>query len=94
MSENRNETRNETQKKTQKEALKEYTLEENFQRLEETIEQLEREDIPLEDAFRTYTLGMQILKRCNDQIDRVEKQVLKLSETGELEEFEYGDTEV
>lgn len=98
MSENGNETRNETQKKTQKKAQKdapkEYTLEENFQRLEEAIEQLEKEDIPLEEAFRTYTLGMQILKRCNDQIDRVEKQVLMLGGTGELEEFEHGETEV
>lgn len=73
---------------------KDFTLEENFERLEETIEQLEQEDIPLEDAFRTYTRGMEILKQCNDQIDRVEKQVLKLSETGELEELDRGDTEV
>lgn len=71
-----------------------FTLEENFERLEETIEQLEQEDIPLEDAFRAYTRGMEILKQCNDQIDRVEKQVLKLSETGELEELDRGDTEV
>lgn len=68
-----------------------FTLEENFTRLEETIEQLEQEDIPLEDAFKAYTLGMEILKQCNDQIDRVEKKVLKLSETGELEELDRGD---
>ena len=69
-----------------------FTLEENFERLEATIEQLEQEDIPLEDAFKAYTLGMEILKQCHDQIDRVEKQVLKLSETGELEELDSGDT--
>ena len=69
-----------------------FTLEENFERLEATIEQLEQEDIPLEDAFKAYTLGLEILKQCNDQIDRVEKQVLKLSETGELEELDRGDT--
>lgn len=71
-----------------------FTLEENFARLEETIEQLEQEDIPLEDAFKAYTLGMEILKQCNDQIDRVEKKVLKLSETGELEELDRGDESV
>lgn len=69
-----------------------YTLEENFERLEETIDRLEQEDIPLEEAFKAYTLGMQILKQCNDQIDRVEKHVLKLSEMGELEELDHGDT--
>lgn len=71
-----------------------YSLEENFSRLEKTMEQLEREDIPLEEAFRAYSEGMAILKQCNDQIDRVEKQVLKLNEDGQLEEFDNGSTGV
>lgn len=62
-----------------------HSLEENFARLEETISRLEEEDISLEDAFRAYSQGMQLLKRCNDQIDRVEKEVLKLTEEGRLE---------
>lgn len=66
---------------------KEYSLEENFARLEETIEKLESEDIPLEEAFHAYSMGMTILKECSEQIDRVEKKVLRLSEQGELEEL-------
>lgn len=69
-----------------------YSLEENFARLEDTMEQLEREDIPLEEAFRAYSEGMAILKQCSAQIDRVEKQVLKLNEDGQLEEFDNGST--
>ena len=61
------------------------TLEENFAKLEDTIERLEAEDISLEDAFAAYSEGMAVLKKCNDQIDRVEKQVLKLTEQGTLE---------
>ena len=71
-----------------------FTLEENFERLDQMIQQLEQEDLPLEEAFKTYTSGMAILKQCNEQIDRVEKQVLKLTETGELEEFTHGNAEV
>lgn len=71
-----------------------YSLEENFARLEDTMERLDQEDIPLEEAFRAYSEGMAILKQCNDQIDRVEKQVLKLNEDGQLEEFEDGCTGV
>lgn len=71
-----------------------YSLEENFSRLEDTMERLEQEDIPLEEAFRAYSEGMAILKQCSDQIDRVEKQVLKLNEDGQLEEFEDGSTGV
>lgn len=61
------------------------SLEENFSELEELIEQLEAEDLSLEDAFTTYSKGMNVLKQCNEQIDRVEKQVMKLNEEGGLE---------
>ena len=73
---------------------KELSLEENFSTLEEIIEFLESDDIPLEEAFGAYSKGMGILKKCNDQIDRVEKQVLKLGSGGRLEGFENGSTEV
>ena len=66
------------------------TLEENFQKIAEIIALLEEEDIPLEKAFHAYTEGLAVLKQCNDQIDRVEKQVLKLSEEGVPEAFFYG----
>jgi exodeoxyribonuclease VII small subunit len=64
------------------------TLEENFDRLEETIGRLEEEDISLEEAFAAYSEGMKLLKNCNEQIDRVEKKVLKLAEDGGLEEMQ------
>ncbi len=64
------------------------TLEEHFALLEETIGRLEEEDISLEDAFAAYSEGMKLLKSCSDQIDRVEKKVLKLAEDGGLEELE------
>ncbi|MGN0419272.1 MAG: exodeoxyribonuclease VII small subunit [Acetatifactor sp.] len=73
------------------EEQKAYTLEENFERLEQVISILEREDVPLEEAFRAYQKGMGIVKLCNDEIDRVEKQVLKLTEDGCLEEFTSGE---
>ena len=62
-----------------------HSLEEKFSTLEELIGQLEDEDISLEDAFTAYSKGMQVLKQCSEQIDRVEKQVMKLNEEGQLE---------
>lgn len=64
---------------------KQMSLEENFAKLEGTIAQLESEDISLEDAFAAYSQGMELLKACNGQIDLVEKMVLTLSESGEME---------
>ena len=62
-------------------------MEEAFEKLEETIEKLQAEDITLEDSFKEYKQGMEILKYCSDKIDRVEKKVLKIEGNGELNEF-------
>lgn len=72
---------------------KERSLEENFDRMEELIEALSDSDVSLEDAFRAYSEGVNLLKECNDQIDRVEKKVLVLSGNGELEELDQDDAE-
>ena len=64
------------------------TIEENFQKIEETIEKLEQNDISLEDAFAAYNEGIKLLKECNDQIDKVEKKVLKLANDGTLSEMD------
>lgn len=87
------EQKGQKQQKQQKDAGRQQTeqgltLEEQFARLEEIIERLEEEDISLEEAFAAYSQGMHLLKNCNEQIDRVEKKVLKLAEDGGLEEFE------
>lgn len=66
---------------------KDLKLEEAFEKLEETIEKLQAEDITLEDSFKEYKQGMEILKYCSDKIDRVEKKVLKIEGNGELNEF-------
>lgn len=62
-------------------------LEEAFARLEEIVGTLEQEDISLEQSFQTYKEGMELLKKCNQAIDQVEKQVLILNEDGEWDEF-------
>ncbi len=62
------------------------SLEENFAALDKIIEKLSSENISLEEAFQVYSTGMSVLKSCNEQIDRVEKKVLKISEEGKLEE--------
>ena len=66
---------------------KELTLEQTFERLEDTISKLQQEDISLEESLRLYKEGMRLIQSCNDRIDSVEKEVLKLNENGELDEF-------
>ncbi len=68
-----------------------FRLEDGFDKLEEIIEKMENDELPLEEAFQAYSEGMGLLKKCSGQIDRVEKQVLKLAEDGQLEAFEDGE---
>ena len=66
---------------------KEQTLNELFGQLEEVIQGLEAEDVSLEDSFRLYHSGMDMLRKCNDKVDRIEKEMLVLDEEGETHEF-------
>ena len=63
------------------------TLEETFAGLEEVIQKMECGDISLEESFKLYHEGMDMLKSCNDKIDKIEKQMLILDEGGTLHEF-------
>ncbi len=63
------------------------SLEQLFGKLETVITDLEGEDVTLEDSFRLYNEGMNLLKKCTQTIDEVEKKVLILDEDGETHEF-------
>ncbi len=66
---------------------KDLTVEEIFKNLDMTVEKLESRDISLEDSFRLYAQGMDLLRQCNEKIDTVEKKMLQMSENGEFSEF-------
>lgn len=58
----------------------EITIEETFDQLEEVIKQMEAKEISLEESFACYERGMKLVKACNDKLDKVEKQIIVLSE--------------
>lgn len=66
------------------------TIEETFEFLEEILAQMEKRDISLEESFACYEKGMKLVKACNDKIDKVEKQIIVLSEEQGDEDNEPG----
>lgn len=66
-------------------------LEELFENLEEVIGKLEGEDVNLEESFRLYKKGMELLNQCNAVIDTVEKKVLILDDNGNTSQFQDGE---
>lgn len=67
---------------------KEYSIEEVFRQLDEIIEKMESETIPLEEAFVLYETGLKKLKHCNEKLDLIEKKMLELNSNGEIKEFQ------
>ena len=63
------------------------SIEDILSQVEDTIANLEAEDISLEDSFVQYKKGMEFLKVCNEKIDAIEKKVLILNGEGETDEF-------
>ena len=66
----------------------EFNLENAFKNLDEKVSALENPDISLEDSFKIYKEGMELLKQCSESIDAVEKKVLVLEEEGGVHEFQ------
>lgn len=60
-------------------------LQEKFAELDQVLEQLQQKDISLEDAFARYQRGVELVRECNTQIDRVEKTVKILQTRTESE---------
>ena len=58
----------------------EMTIEQTFEALEEIMEKLEAGETTLEESFKYYEAGMKLVKSCNDQIDKVEKKIMILTE--------------
>lgn len=63
------------------------TIEEVFQELDNLAVKLEDSETSLEDSFRFYKEGMELLKYCSDKLDTVEKKMLQIDEDGTLREF-------
>ena len=55
------------------------TLEETFVKLDEVMDKLSDDTLPLEESFGLYKEGMELLGNCRKIIDDVEKKVEELA---------------
>ncbi len=67
---------------------KKLSIEESFEYLDEALERIEDDELPLEEAFAVYEGAMKVLKDCGKMIDSVEKKVKVLEKNGSLSELE------
>ena len=63
------------------------SLEESFDKLEEIIGKLENGQVSLDESFKLYNEGIKYVKNCNQQLDKVEKQIVIMNENGVADEL-------
>lgn len=69
-----------------KDDLSKMNLEETFESIENIMEKLQSDELPLEDSFNLYKEGMELINHCNEVIDDVEKQIIILNSNSALGE--------
>ncbi|MBQ6575224.1 MAG: exodeoxyribonuclease VII small subunit [Lachnospiraceae bacterium] len=62
------------------------TLEETFEKVDEVMEKLSDDSLPLEESFTVYKEGMELLDKCRVIIEDIEKKIDRSESEGETEE--------
>lgn len=71
---------------------KELTFEENLEKLETIVKDLESGNIPLDDAIKNFNEAMLLAKKCDEKLKSAEEKVNSiLNKDGKLEEFSIED---
>ena len=71
---------------------KELSFEENLEKLETIVKNLESGNIPLDDAINSFNEAMKLAKSCDEKLKSAEAEVNKiLNNNGDLENFEISE---
>lgn len=73
---------------------KELNFEAAMAELEEVVKQLERGDVPLEQAIELFQRGMKLSQICNQKLEQVERKIeMIVEEDGEFRKQPFGGNE-
>ena len=68
---------------------KELNFEENLEKLEELVKDLENGNVPLDDAINKYQEAMKIAKVCDEKLKNAEEAITKIvNDDNSVEDFE------
>lgn len=62
------------------------TIEESFEKLDKIVSQLEDGRLSMNEAFKLYKEGIQLVNNCNNMLDKVEKQLVVLNGSEETDD--------
>lgn len=63
-------------------------LEDTFNKLEAVLNEMEQSELTLDESFKKYKEGMELLNKCNTMLDKVEKQIVIIDDNGVVDNNE------
>lgn len=69
-------------------AIEEMSFEQAYRQLEETVQQLEAGNLPLQEVIALYQRGTALVNYCGAQLDKAELSIKSLIPSGDLVDFE------
>lgn len=66
------------------------TIEDTFDKLEDILCQMESGELTMNESFRKYKEGIELVKKCNSMIDKVEKEMVIINDDKDVEMMDDG----
>ena len=66
--------------KGKKMAKTKFSIEEAFQELDQILQEMESPELSLSDSMNLYKKGVRLLDKCNQTLDKTEKEIIVLQE--------------
>ena len=57
-----------------------FSIEEAFQELDQILQEMESPELSLSDSMNLYKKGVRLLDKCNQTLDKTEKEIIVLKE--------------
>ena len=57
-----------------------FSIEEEFQELDQILQEMESPELSLSDSMNLYKKGVRLLDKCNQTLDKTEKEIIVLQE--------------
>ena len=57
-----------------------FSIEEAFQELDQILQEMENPELSLSDSMNLYKKGVRLLDKCNQTLDKTEKEIIVLQE--------------
>lgn len=68
------------------------TFEEKILELESIVKELEQGNVPLNESIDKYTLAMNLVKSCSDELNNIEEKVAKIVTENDVKDFDVDTT--